>query len=224
MRNRTYSWKRPTWHWLNCKKEMKLIKDQIFELVSRENELAEQLELEQRRNIELSQQLTLARKDAERFQCEADTSTSTLEKTLAEISSYQDQQKKNQERESIMFQQINDLTQQKQQAENEVKSCQAKLEQCQKQIINYEKNTLDLQQQLKEQSFIAEDKSRQQVEDLQQKLETMQKEEKLASKHNDYSSKQSKIERLMEQLEARLLEITDYKREIDANNVSVALV
>jgi chromosome segregation ATPase len=123
-------------------------KDQIFELVSRENELAEQLELEQRRNIELSQQLTLARKDAERFQCEADTSTSTLEKTLAEISSYQDQQKKNQERESIMFQQINDLTQQKQQAENEVKSCQAKLVQCQKQIINYEKNTLDLQQHI----------------------------------------------------------------------------
>jgi len=137
---------------------------------------------------------------------------------------FEDQQKKNQEGESIMFQQINELTQQKQQAENKVKSCQAKLEQCQKQIINYEKNTLDLQQQLKEQSFIAEDKSRQQVEDLQQKLETMQKEEKLASKHNDYSSKQSKIERLMEQLEARLLEITDYKREIDANNVSVALV
>jgi peptidoglycan hydrolase CwlO-like protein len=47
-----------------------------------------------------------------------------------------------------MFQQINDLTQQKHQAENEVKSCQAKLEQCQKQIINYEKNTLDLQQHI----------------------------------------------------------------------------
>jgi hypothetical protein len=62
-------------------------------LVSWEN-LAEQLELEQRRNIELSQQLTLATKDAERFHCVADKNTNTLEKTLAEISSYQGQKKK----------------------------------------------------------------------------------------------------------------------------------
>jgi transposase len=41
---------------------------------------------------------------------------------------FEDQQKKNQKCKSIMFQQINELTQQKQQAENEVKSCQAKLD------------------------------------------------------------------------------------------------
>lgn len=180
-------------------------KDKIFDLVSREKNLTEQVKLEQRRNNELSRQLILAQNDTETYKSEA-------EKNMADVISYQEQQLKSKERENIMVRQIEDLTNQLKQAQTEAKSYQADAEVCDTQLRNCQKHISDLRQQLEDQAHKADEIALRKMEDLSRKLELVQNE--MAQYKSDSENRQI----LLEDTETT---ITELRRQIEMKDFDV---